>query len=432
MGDPSNIDRIAHQLKEKVRNNIVTFLRQEFKVSAFDLLGNGSKGLQARPNFSSETAEALLKIAVSLTEFNGRRLCSKADAQRFAPLASLYARELQYFWSLLQQNGLGVALLNVGTVMFIQSCQPDVLPRKRIPRHAVITQPGGKQAVREGDYNQPLINYFVPHPIPEWHDFDHIVATEIDDRFGNDLATIQKIPNKYTQLNSADPNHLTELAPDDMSKFPIDSDYGIFQRITPWFYRYALLRGMNVEETTDYIQDRLVGFLCRSEPAGDFRTGRKLFLQNFSQEYNAKKRAALVWGSWGEVPSKEVSPYITFLDKEELGITPGLLNSDEKIATSAVRILFAIAEHEESPPTARRLLSEMAYARASMTAAKISLNEERKLDPQLKKTLTTLVDAYNFEDPDNSCQPHPVIPLRQWAAWYETPDSMPAPVEALV
>jgi hypothetical protein len=94
-----------------------------------------------------------------------------------------------------------------------------------------------------------------------------------------------------------------------MTKFPMDSDYGIFQRIAPWFYRRALLQGMNVEETTHYIQESLVGFLCRCEPAGDFRTSKKLFLPEFSHEYNAQKRVSLVSGSYGEVPSKEVSPY---------------------------------------------------------------------------------------------------------------------------
>lgn len=146
MGNPARIDSIAHQLKETVRNNTVIFLRRHFSVSAFDLLGAGAKGLHARPTISTETAEALLKIAISLIDFNGRRLCSKADAQRFVPLASQYPKELKFFWSLLQQNGLGTALLNVGTVMFIRSYQLDILPRERIPRHAVITQPGGKQA----------------------------------------------------------------------------------------------------------------------------------------------------------------------------------------------------------------------------------------------------------------------------------------------
>lgn len=419
MGSPARIDSVAHQLKETVRNNTVIFLRKYFSVSAFDLLGTGTKGLHARPSISTEAAEALLKIAISLIDFNGRRLCSKADAQRFAPLASQYPKELRFFWSLLQQNGLGVALLNVGTVMFIWSCQPDILPRKRIPRHAVITQPGGKKAIREGDYNRPLINYFVPHPIPEWHDFDHMVATEIDDRFSNDLATIQQIPNKYTQLNSADPNHLVFLAPDDMTKFPIDSDYGIFQRIAPWFYYRALCQGMNVEETTNYVEKGLVDFLCKQKPAADFRTKRQLFLPNFSPEYNALKRAALVWGSWGEVPSKEVSPYITFLDKEEPGITAGLINSDRKVATNPVRILFKIAAHEKSPPTARRLVTELAYARASMTAARISLSEAERLDSELVKILTAFIDAYDFEDPVNHKTQHPVIPLRQWAAWHQ-------------
>ncbi|MBE7384466.1 MAG: hypothetical protein F6J95_024010 [Leptolyngbya sp. SIO1E4] len=426
MGEPTRIDQIANRLKERVRNNIITFLKKEFSISALDLFSSGQKGLQARPPFSLETAELLLKIAVSLIDFNGRRLCSKADAQRFTPLASTYPKELQYLWILLQQNGLGVALLNVGTVMFIKACQPDILPRERVPRHAVVTQPGGKQAIREGDYDHPLIHYFVPYPIPEWHDFDHIVATVIDDRFGNDLATIQKIPNKYTQLNSADPNYLVYLAPDDMTQFPIDSDYGVFQRIAPWFYRRALLQGMNVEETTNYVCDRLVGFLCRREPAGDFRTGRKLFLPHFSEDYNAQKRAALVWGSWGEVPSKEVSPYITFLDKEEPGITPGLIYSDEKTAHNAVRILFAIAEHEESPPTARRLLTELAYARASMAAAKISLSEANGLDSELQKILMALVDAYNFEAPNNHQEQHPVIPLRQWANWHQNTELCPS------
>ncbi|MDB9527290.1 hypothetical protein PN498_14920 [Oscillatoria sp. CS-180] len=425
MGSPANIDRIAYQLKEQVRNNIVTFLRKEFSISALDLFSFGPKGLQARPNLSQETAEALLKIAASLTDFNGRRLCSKADAQRFAPLASAYPKELQFLWSLLQHNCLGIALLNVGTVMFIRSCPLDILPKERVPRHAVVTQPGGRKAVREGDYDRPLIDYFVPYSIPEWHDFDHIVATAIDDRFGNDLATVQKIPNQYTQLNSADPNYLVYLAPDDMTKFPIDSDYGLFQRIAPWFYRRALLQGMAVEETIHYVTEGLVGFLCRQEPAGDFRTSRKLFLPSFSHEYNAQKRAALVWGSWGEVPSKEVSPYITFLDKEEPGLTAGLINSDPRVANSAIRILFTIAEHEQSPPTARRLITEMAYARASMTAARVSLDAAQDLDPQLKAILVEFVDAYDFENPSNRRENHPVEPLRRWADWYHQEDEQP-------
>lgn len=419
MGDPVHIDWLAHQLKEKVRNNIVTFMRQELDVSAFTLLGSGSKGLQARPNISPETAEMLFKVALSLTDFNGRRLCSKADAHRFSSLASTYPKELQYFWSLLQQQGLGIALLNVGTVMFIRSCQPDVLPKKRVPRNAVVTQPGGRQAIREGDYDQPLMSYFVPYAIPEWHDFDHIVSTLVDDRFSNDLATIQTIPNKYAQLNSADPNHLIYLAPDDMSQFPMDSDYAIFQRIAPWFYRRALLQGMNVEETTHYVQEGIVDFLCHRKPAGDFRTGRKLFLQEFSAEYNAQKRAALVWGSWGEVPSKEVSPYVTFLDKEEPGITPGFIRSNPKVASSAIRILFAIAEHEQSPPTARRLLTELAYARASMIAAQMALSESNRLEPELNTILTALLAAYNFEAPDYDKALNPLIPLRRWAEWYQ-------------
>ena len=419
MGEPAKIHAIAHQIKEKVRNNTLVFLEKCFSISAYNLLGTGAKGLQGRPLISMETAEELFKVAISLVDFNGRRLCSKADAQAFSSLASTYPKELQYFWSLLQQSGLGVALLNVATVMFIWSCQPEVLPKARVPRHAVITQPNGKKAIREGDYDKPLINYFVPYPIPEWHDFDHIVATAIDDRFGNDLATIQRIPNKYTQLNSADPNHLVFLAPDDATKFPIDSDYCVFQRIAPWFYRHALLRGMNVEETTNYVQDGLVDFLCNQKSAGDFRTGRKLCLPSFSAEYNALKRVALVWASWGEVPSKEVSPYITFLDKEEPGITPGLIKSDPKVAANSVRILFKIAEHEKSPPTARRLVTELAYARASMKAAKVSLSRAKKLDAELAKILTALIDAYNFEDRTSNKKQHPVVPLRRWAAWHE-------------
>lgn len=423
MGDPANIDRIAHELKDSIRSNAIAFLEQQFSVSALSLLSSSSR-LRSLSPLSADTAKELFKIALSVTDFNGRRLCSKADAQRFASLASAYPRELQHLWSLLR-DGLGIALLNVGTVMFIQSCQPDVLPRERVPRHALITQPGGKKAIREGDYNQPLLHYFVPYAIPEWHDFDHVVSTEIDDRFGNDLLSIQRIPNKYTQLNSADPNHLVELAPDDMTEFPIDSDYGIFQRLAPWFYRRAVLQGMNVEETTDYVAERLVGFLCRQEAAGDFRTGRKVFLPSFSQEYNAQKRASLVWGSWGEVPSKEVSPYITFLDKEEPGLTPGMINSNPKVAASALRILFMIAEHEISPPTARRLLTELAFARASMTAAQASLSEAKQLDPELARILRNLLEAYDFENPNNRKQ-HPVVPLQQWAEWCQQNEPNPA------
>lgn len=419
MGNPAQIHEIAHQLKETVRNNCVVFLARQFALSAHNLLGNSVRGLQGRPSISIETAEKLFKVALSLIDFNGRRLCSKADAQMFASLASTYPKELQYFWNLLQQDGLGVALLNVGTVMFIQSLQPDILPTKRIPRHAVISQPGGKKAIRQGDYDKPLLHYFVPYAIPEWHDFDHIVSAAIDDRFANDVATIQKIPNQYTQLNSADPNHLVFLAPDDMTQFPIDSDYGVFQRIAPWFYRRALLGGMNVEETIHYVQDGLVNFLCNQKPAGDFRTGKKLFLPTFTPEYNALKRAALVWSSWGEVPSKEVSPYITFLDKAEPGVTAGLINSDQKVAKNAVKILFKIAEHEVSPPTARRLVTELAYARASMKAARISLQKAKKLDAELAQTLTDLVDAYDFENPNQPQKQHPVVPLRRWAAWHQ-------------
>jgi hypothetical protein len=418
VGAPEKIDQIASEIKDAIRENILVFLREHFQLSALDLFGTGPKSLQARPNLSLCTANSLLKIAVSLIDFNGRRLCSKADAQRFSELASRYPRSLQYFWNLLQQNNLGIALLNVGTVMFIQSRNPDVLPKERIAKHAVVTQPGGKQAIREDDYNQPAAHYFLPYPIPEWHDLDHIVATQIDDRFGNDLRTIQRIPNKYTQLNSADPNYLIYLAPSDMTKFPMDSDYGIFQRIAPWFYRQTVLKGMNVEETTHFIQDKLVGFLCRNEPAGDFQTSRKIYLPTFTHEYNAQKRAALVWGSWGEVPSKEVSPYITFLDKEEPGLTAGFLNSNEAIAKSAVRTLFAIAEHEESPPTARRLLTELAYARASLIAANYSLCEANNLDPNLRNILTSFIDSYDFENPASNRE-HPATHLVRWADWYE-------------
>jgi hypothetical protein len=418
MGAPDKIDQIASQIKNEVRENSITFVREYFKISALDLLGTGPKGLQARPNISLTTAEDLLKVAASLTDFNGRRLCSKADAQRMAPLAEAYPKELQSMWEVLQHKGFGIALLNVSTIMAIKARNPEILPRNRIARNAVITQPGCKQAIREGDYNQPIENYFVPFPIPEWHDFDHLVSTEIDDRFSTDLRTIQRIPNKYTQLNSADPNYLVYLAPDDMTKFPMDSDYGIFQRIAPWFYRRALLRGMDVEETINYVQEGLVGFLCRNEPAGDFRTSKKLFLPEFSHEYNAQKRASLVWGSYGEVPSKEVSPYITFLDKEEPGLTAGLVNSDEKIAKSAVHILFTIAEHEKSPPTARRLLTELAFARASMISAKYSLSEAKALDPELENILTNFMDAYDFENPESKGE-HPAIALRRWAEWYE-------------
>lgn len=418
MGNPEQIDQIANQIKNEVRENLITFLRNEFDISALDLLGAGPKGLQARPQICLSTAEDLLKIAASVTDFNGRRLCSKADAQRMLPLAQAHPKELQTLWELLQQNGLGIALLNVSTVMAIKARNPDILPRERIARNAFITQPGGKLAVAQGDYSQPLLNYFVPYPIPEWHDFDHWVATQIDDRFGTDLLSIQKIPNKYTQLNCADPNHLIYLAPDDMTKFPMDSDYGIFQRIAPWFYRRAVLQGMNVEETTHYIQDSLVGFLCRGEPAGDFRTSKKLFLPEFSHEYNAQKRASLVWGSYGEVPSKEVSPYITFLDKEELGLTAGLINSDEKIAKSTQRILLTIAEHTQSPPTARRLLTELAFARASLISARYSLSEAKTLDSELEEILTNLLEAYDFENPESKGK-HPAIPLRRWAQWYE-------------
>ena len=419
MGDPLRIDQIASRLKDEIRENIIIFLREEFEISALNLFGTSLKGLQARPNISLSTAEALLKIAVSLTDFNGRRLCSKADAQRMTSLAEAYPNQLQYLWKFLQQKGLGVALLNVGTVMAIKARESDILPRRCFPRHAVVTQPGGKQAIREGDYNQPIHHYFVPYPIPEWHDLDHRVATEIDDRFGNDLRTIQRIPNQYTQLNSADPNYLIWLAPNDMTKFPIDSDYSLFQRISPWFYRQTLLRGMNVEETIHYIENGLVDFLCRDRPAGDFRTSKKVFLPDCSQEENAQKRAALVWGAWGEVPSKEVSPYVTFLDKEIPGLTMGVLNSDEMIAQDSVRILFTIAEHEQSPPAARRLLIELAYARASMTAAKWSLSEANHLDSELKDILASFIDAYDFENP-NSKGEHPAVYLRRWAGWYET------------
>ena len=418
VGTPIRIDQIANEIKESVRDNILIFLREHFQLSALDLFGKGPKDLQARPPISLCTAESLLKLAVSLIDFNGRRLCSKADAQRMAALASRHPKQLQYLWTLLQQNNLGIALLNVGTVMLIQSRHPDVLPKDRIAKHAVVTQPGGKQAIREDDYNQPAAHYFLPYPIPEWHDFDHIVSTTIDDRFGNDLRTIQRIPNKYTQLNSIDPNYLVYLAPSDITTFPMDSDYGLFQRIAPWFYRQTVLRGMNVEETTHFIQDKLVGFLCRNEPAGDFQTSKKIYLPTFSHEYNAQKRAALVWGSWGEVPSKEVSPYITFLDKEEPGLTPGFLKADAAIARSAIRTLFAIAEHEESPPTARRLLTELAYARASLMAAQHSLSEANGLDSTLRQILTTFIDAYDFENPA-SCGEHPAKLLRLWADWYE-------------
>jgi hypothetical protein len=175
---------------------------------------------------------------------------------------------------------------------------------------------------------------------------------------------------------------------------------------------------MNIEETTHYIQDSLVGFLCRGEPAGDFRTSKKLFLPEFSHEYNAQKRASLVWGSYGEVPSKEVSPYITFLDKEEPGVTAGLINSDEKIAYSAQRILLTIAFHEQSPPTARRLLTELAFARASLISARYSLSEAKTLDCELEEILTNLLDAYDFENPESKGE-HPALPLRKWAQWYE-------------
>jgi hypothetical protein len=433
MGAPERIDQIASEIKDAIRENIIIFLRDHFQLSALDLFGSGPKGLQARPQFSLSTAEALLKIAVSLIDFNGRRFCSKADAQRLSKLASAYPKQLQYLWDLLQQNHLGIALLNVGTIMFIQSRNPDVLPTHRIARHAVITQPGGKQAVREGDYDQPLINYFVPYPIPEWHDLEHIVAATIDDRFGNDLRTIQRIPNKYTQLNSADPNYLIYLAPSDMTKFPMDSDYGIFQRIAPWFYRRTLLKGMNVEEALHSIQESLVGFLCKNEPAGDFWTSKKIFLPAFTHEYNAQKRAALVWNSCGEVPSKEVSPYVTFLDKAEPGLTTGFLNSDPKVAHSAIRILFAIAEHETSPPTARRLLIELAYARASLIAAKHSLSEAKGLDASLVAILERFIDAYDFENVAAKGE-HPEIPLKMWADCYDhedTTESVFEPVKAI-
>ncbi len=422
MGAPERIDAIACEIKDAVRENMIIFLREQFQLSALDLFGSGPKGLQARPSIALSTAEDLLKTAASLIDFNGRRFCSKADAQRLSSLASTYPRELQYLWALLQQNHLGIALLNVGTIMFIQSRKPDVLPTHRIARHAVITQPGGKQAVRKGDYDQPLINYFVPYPIPEWHDLEHIVSAAVDDRFGNDLRTIQRIPNKYTQLNSADPNYLIYLAPADMTKFPMDSDYGIFQRIAPWFYRKTVLRGMNVEEAVHSIQESLIGFLCKNEPAGDFWTSKKIFLPTFSHEYNAQKRAALVWNSCGEVPSKEVSPYVTFLDKEEPGLTAGFLNSDPKVAHSAVRILFAIAEHETSPPTARRLLTELAYARASLVAAKQSLSEANGLDSSLTTILQQFIDAYDFENVESKGE-HPARLLKMWANWYEQQDA---------
>jgi len=422
MGAPEKIDQIASEIKEAVRENIIIFLREQFQLSALDLFGAGPKGLQARPPISLSTAELLLKTAASLIDFNGRRFCSKADAQRLSSLASTYPRELQYLWDLLQQKQLGIALLNVSTIMFIQSCKPEVLPTHRIARHAVVTQPGGKQAVREGDYDQPLLHYFVPYPLPEWHDLEHIVSAAIDDRFGSDLCTIQRIPNQYTQLNTADPNHLIYLAPADMTKFPMDSDYGIFQRLAPWFYRQTVLRGMNVEETTHSIQESLVGFLCKNEPAGDFWTSKKIFLPTFSHEYNAQKRVALVWNSCGEVPSKEVSPYVTFLDKEEPGLTAGFLNSDPKVARSAVRILFAIAEHEISPPTARRLLTELAYARASLVAAKESLSAAKGLDTSLVAILERLIDAYDFENAAAKGE-HPAIPLKLWADWYDHQDT---------
>ena len=419
MGDPVRIDQIASRIKNEIRENIIIFLREEFELSALNLFGTGLKGLQARPNISLSTAESLLKIAISITDFNGRRLCSKADAQRMAPLAEAYPNQLQSLWILLQQNGLGIALLNVGTIMAIKARKPDILSSHCFPRHAVVTQPGGKQAIREGDYDQPIRHYFVPYPIPEWHDLDHQVATEIDDRFGNDLQTIQRIPNRYTQLNSADPNFLIWLAPDDVTKFPIDSDYGLFQRLSPWFYHQTLVKRMNVEETTHYIENRLVDFLCRAGPAGDYRTQKMVFLPKFSPEYNAQKRAALVWGAWGEVPSKEVSPYVTFLDREEPGVSKGVINSDQRIAHDAVRILFAIADHEESPPAARRLLMELAYARASMTAAQWSLSEANHLDADLKDILKNFIDAYDFENPLSKAK-HPGVHLRQWANWYET------------
>ena len=430
MGAPAKIDQIASEIKDAVRENMVVFLREHFQLSALDLFGSGPKGLQARPSLSLSTAEALLKTAASLIDFNGRRLISKADAQRLSSLASTYPQQLQYLWALLQQNHLGIALLNVGTIMFIQSLKPEVLPTHRIARHAVVTQPGGKQAIRVGDYDQPLLNYFVPYSIPEWHDLEHIVATTIDDRFGNDLRTIQRIPNRYTQLNSADPNYLIYLAPSDMTKFPMDSDYGIFQRIAPWFYQQTVLKGMNVEEAIHSIQDSLISFLCKNEPAGDFWTSKKIFLPTFSHEYNAQKRAALVWNSCGEVPSKEVSPYVTFLDKEEPGLTAGFLNSNPQVAHNAVRILFTIAEHEISPPTARRLLTELAYARASLFAAKYSLSEANGLDAGLINILQRLIDAYDFENAASKGE-HPEIPLKLWADWYDQQDTVEREFEEL-
>lgn len=421
VGDPERIDQLADRIKSQIRQNVILFLKEHLNLSALDLFSSGPPGLQACPNLSIETAEELLKIAISIIDFNGRRLCSKADAQRMSPLAEAYSKHFQFLWRKLQAGNLGVGLLNVGTVMYIRSLNPEVLPADRIARHAMVTQPGCVPAIREGDYDKPLVNYFVPYPIPEWHDLDHVVCAQIDDRFSSDLRTIQRIPNKITQLNSADPNYLIYLAPDDMTAFPMDSDYGMFQRLAPWFYRRDLLRGMNVDESVHDIKERLAGFLYRCQPAVDSRTGKRVVLPKFSHEFNAQKWAALVWGSWGEVASKEVSPYLTFLDKEEPGLTKGYLNSDPKLVNSAIRTLIAIAEHEESPPTSRRMLTELAYARASMESARFALDEAKNLHPELRNILTRLLNAFDFENPDVSGE-HPSIALKLWADWYDQHD----------
>ena len=118
------------------------------------------------------------------------------------------------------------------------------------------------------------------------------------------------------------------------------------------------------------------------------------------------------------VRSRRRERQITFLDKEEPGLTAGLINSDEKIAKSAQRILLTIAEHKQSPPTARRLLTELAFARASLISARYSLSEAKTLDCELEEILTNLLEAYDFENPEAKGE-HPAMPLRRWAQWYE-------------